>query len=241
VLTTSGRRLWKKWLGDPLMSMPAIAGGRVYMAYPDSRSGGKYYVAAFDLKTGAEVWKYPLPAEIITAPVIENGRLYLATVDGSIVSLNERDGAKIWQENRNATSAPAIWKGQCFFSRREETKVQQNGKVAVQQNEVVAARGIASRSETVTIPDTQQKADYLDYAKRSNSVKELASQSYDATVGFGGANKGSAKMSAALVNIGQASVHGIWAYQGRNLSFTTRGYTARWAPMPGASTRSPER
>jgi outer membrane protein assembly factor BamB len=41
VLTTSGRRLWKKWLGDPLMSMPAIVGGRVYMAYPDSRGGGK--------------------------------------------------------------------------------------------------------------------------------------------------------------------------------------------------------
>ena len=39
VLTTSGRRLWKKWLGDPLMSMPAIVGGRVYMAYPDSAAG----------------------------------------------------------------------------------------------------------------------------------------------------------------------------------------------------------
>jgi Ca-activated chloride channel family protein len=214
VLTTSGRRLWKKWLGDPLMSMPAISGDHVYMAYPDSRGGGKYYVAAFDLRTGVELWKYPLPAEIITAPVIENDRLYLATVDGSIVSLNQRDGGKIWQENRNATSAPAMWKEQCFFSRREETKVRQNGKLAVQQNEAVAARGIASTSETVTIPDTRQKADYLDYAKRANSVKEQASQSFDASVGFAGANKGSSKMSVAVANIGQASVHGIWAYQG---------------------------
>src|SRR5262249_55430939 len=27
VITTSGKRLWKKWLGDPLMSMPAMAEG----------------------------------------------------------------------------------------------------------------------------------------------------------------------------------------------------------------------
>src|SRR5262245_52819633 len=37
VLTVDGKRLWKKWLGDPLMSMPAIGDGRVYQVYPDSR------------------------------------------------------------------------------------------------------------------------------------------------------------------------------------------------------------
>jgi len=185
-----------------------VAGGNLWMA------GGTFTgPLAFDLKTGVEVWKYPLPGEIITAPVIENDRLYLATVDGSILSLNQRDGGKIWQESSNATSAPAIWRERCFFSRREETKVQQNGKPAVQQNEAVAARGIASTSATVNIPETRQKADYLDYAKRAGSLKERASQSYDATVGFAD-NKGSAKMNAAVANIGQASVHGIWAYQG---------------------------
>jgi Ca-activated chloride channel family protein len=75
VLTTGGKRLWKKWLGDPLMSMPAIADGRVYMAYPNSKGDHKYYVAAFDIKTGNELWKYPLPGEIITAPVIEADRV----------------------------------------------------------------------------------------------------------------------------------------------------------------------
>ena len=29
VVTVEGRPVWKKWLGDPLMSMPAIADGRV--------------------------------------------------------------------------------------------------------------------------------------------------------------------------------------------------------------------
>jgi Ca-activated chloride channel family protein len=32
VLSTAGRQLWKQWLGDPLMSMPAMGGGRVFHA-----------------------------------------------------------------------------------------------------------------------------------------------------------------------------------------------------------------
>ena len=34
VLTVDGRPVWKKWLGDPLMSMPAMADGRVYHGLP---------------------------------------------------------------------------------------------------------------------------------------------------------------------------------------------------------------
>lgn len=32
--TNSGKLLWSHWLGDPLMSSPSIAGGRVFAAYP---------------------------------------------------------------------------------------------------------------------------------------------------------------------------------------------------------------
>ena len=42
VLDTAGRRLWKKWLGDPLMSMPAITGWRIYQVYPDSRGDRRH-------------------------------------------------------------------------------------------------------------------------------------------------------------------------------------------------------
>src|SRR5262245_57003168 len=34
VLNTAGRPVWKRWLGDPLLSMPAMADGRVYQVYP---------------------------------------------------------------------------------------------------------------------------------------------------------------------------------------------------------------
>src|SRR5260370_36423291 len=84
VITKDGKPLWKKWLGDPLMSMPAIADGVVYMAYPNSRGDSKYYVAGFDLGSGKELWKSSIASEIITAPVIGCERLYLATVDASL-------------------------------------------------------------------------------------------------------------------------------------------------------------
>src|SRR5439155_24947583 len=68
---------------------------------------------------------------------------------------------------------------------------------------------------------TKQKADYLDYSKRSASRAEAASQAMDQSVGFGGA-KGSANVAMMRTNLGQASVHGVWEYQGSK-SFMSKG------------------
>jgi len=224
VITEDGKPLWKKWLGDPLMSMPAIAGGVVYMAYPNSRGDAKYYVAAFDLGSGKELWKSSIAGEIITAPVIDEQRVYLATVEGSLVSFDRRSGARIFEENKNATSAPAVWNGQCFFSRREASMVSKNGNRVRQQNEVVARRGNAPAAPILDLPRTMRQADYLDYEKRvAVSGRERISQSLDASVGFAGANnKGSANMIMTRSNLGQGSVHGVWAYQGSK-PFIDRG------------------
>jgi hypothetical protein len=73
VLTVEGKPVWKKWLGDPLMSMPAMAGERIFQVYPDSRGDRRHYLAAFDLTEGRPLWKQPLPGEIITAPVLAEG------------------------------------------------------------------------------------------------------------------------------------------------------------------------
>ena len=54
VLRVDGTPVWKKWLGDPLMSMPTVANGRVYIAYPDTRGDRHHYLACFDLMTGHE-------------------------------------------------------------------------------------------------------------------------------------------------------------------------------------------
>ncbi len=233
LLTTDGKRLWKKWLGDPLMSMPAIADGVVYMAYP---GGGKYFVAAFEIKTGRELWKYAVPTEIITTPVIARNHLYVATTDGTILSLNRNTGAKIWEERKNATSAPAVWKEQVYFSRRDARNVTVGGKAVTEQSEVMVARGMAPASTLKELSATRQRADYLDYSKRQASKAERLNQQLDGTVGFAGTNKGSAKMAPAMANLGQASVHGIWSYQGSK-PFVYRG---RLYSSMGNRTRSVE-
>ncbi len=222
VITRDGKPLWKKWLGDPLMSMPAIAGGAVYMAFPNSRGDSKYYVAAFDLTSGKELWKNSIASEIITAPVIDGDTVYLATVDGSLVAFDRRDGAKIWEETKNVTSAPAVWNGRCYFSRREATLVSKNGSQVKQQNEMVAERAAGRSGKVKDFTATQRMADYLDYSKRAEaSSMERKSMLFDASVGFG-VTKGSANVAMMKTNLGQGTVHGIWAYQGSK-PFVDRG------------------
>jgi Ca-activated chloride channel family protein len=217
VITPDGKPVWKKWLGDPLMSMPAIADGVVYMAYPNSRRDSKYYVAAFELANGKQMWRSPIAGEIITAPVVDGQRLYLATVDGSLISFDRHDGTPVWTEHKNATSAPAVWNERCYFSRREVTTLSRNGTAVKQQNEVVALRGLALSAAVQDLAGSMRTADYLDYEKRFRMSRvEVTSQALDASVGFAGKAKGSASgiMTETKANLGQASVHGVWAYQG---------------------------
>src|SRR5262249_59931180 len=68
VLSTAGRRLWKKWLGDPLLSMPAVGAGRVFMAYPDSQGDRRHYLACFAPPTRAPHWPPPRPRPRSTRP-----------------------------------------------------------------------------------------------------------------------------------------------------------------------------
>jgi outer membrane protein assembly factor BamB len=214
VLTLEGKPVWKKWLGDPLMSMPAIAEGKVYMAYPNSKGDREHYLACFDLKTGKEEWKHKIAGEIITAPVIEQQMVYLATLDGTLYCFKQSDGTVFWIEKKNATSSPVVANGFCYYSRRSEVTLKRDGKEYKQQTEELAGRGTAPAGASQALKETMREADYLDYGKRSATASEKQLQSADAAVGFGGMAKGDSKINQAKDNLGQASVSGIWAYQG---------------------------
>jgi outer membrane protein assembly factor BamB len=214
VLTVTGRAVWKRWLGDPLMSMPALGGGRVYAAYPDSRGGRQHYLAAFDLRTGREIWKQRLGGEVITAPVLAEGHVYLATLDGTLYCFRQDGGAPVWQEAKNATSAPVVWKGRCYFSQRHEVPPERAGGGSPQQTEYLAARGEGTNAETLSFPSTATPAYYLDYGKRRRkSPHDLACEWADGAAGFG-AHKGDAKMAQAMKNLGKGHVSAVWAHQG---------------------------
>jgi outer membrane protein assembly factor BamB len=214
VLTTAGPAVWKRWLGDPLMSMPAIGGGRVYVAYPDSRGDHQHYLGAFDLGTGRDIWKQRLTGEVITAPVLAEGHVYLATVDGTLYYFRQDSGTLVWQGAKNATSAPVVWRGQCYFSQRREVPSERAGGGASEQTEHVATRGVEVNAETLTFPCTGTPAPYLDYGKRQwRSPQDVACAHADMGVGFG-VHKGHAKMAQAMANLGKGHVSAVWAHQG---------------------------
>jgi outer membrane protein assembly factor BamB len=228
VLTVAGERAWKQWLGDPLMSMPAIADGRVYQVFPHSRGDRKHYLGCFDLAGGEEHWKKPLPGEVITAPVLAEGRVHVACLDGTVACFRQDDGEQLWQEARQATSSPQVWQGQCCFAQRFETEVPHAEDIwVVQQNEQLAARGQEAGSATVPMQTTATTADYLDFRKRRQSSAYYAqSESLDAGVGFA-AHKGDAKMDQAMGHLGHGHVSSVWAYQGsRPFAWHGRMYNA---------------
>ena len=227
VLTVQGRTVWKQWLGDPLMSMPAVDGGCIYLAYPDSRGDHEHYLTALDLDTGRPLWKQRLNGEIITAPVLADGHLYLATLDGTLCCFRRDNGTPLWQEAKRATSAPIVWKGKCYFSQRREVPPERGSGAGPEQTEHVASRGMEATAETVTFPCTGTPSSYLDYAKRrGKSPHDLACLLRDAGVGFA-AYKGHAKMAQAMHNLGKGHVSAVWAHQGsRPVLWRGRMYSA---------------
>jgi outer membrane protein assembly factor BamB len=211
VLTVAGRPVWKKWLGDPLLSMPAVAGGRVFMAYPDSRGDRRHYLACFDLATGDQIWRQAIAGEVITCPVLADGQVHVATLDGMLGCFEKDSGRPLWQEARNATSAPAVWKKQCYFSQRQQVA---GATAEAQQMEWLARKYAAAGTPTEQFAGTASPADYLDHAKRQRRSPHYEAQAaYDGGVGFGG-SKGDAKIHQAMNNLGTAHVYGVWSYQG---------------------------
>ena len=238
VLTVEGAPVWKKWLGDPLMSMPAVAGGRIFMAYPDSRGDRRHYLACFDLATGKEFWKQPIEGEIITAPVLAEEHVHFATLGGTLYRARQIDGQIESKEPRNATSSPVVWEGECFFSQRREVVGGDPAEAGPYQTETLAAQSFREKTMR-SYAAMSRKADYLDHAKRSRrSPRYVASAHHDSNVGFSG-SKGDAKMDQAMKNLGSAHVHAIWAYQGSK-PFVSRGrlFAAHGDTVSSADPRS---
>jgi len=199
ILALNGKPVWKKWLGDPLMSMPAISDGRLLMAFPNSRGDRHHYLACFDLKKGKEYWRKKIAGEIITAPMVDDGQVFLTTLEGTVYCFHAKDGLLAWtQKGKNATSSPTIAQGRCWFSRRETKTEAKGGKKVKQQTEQLAVRSLQKKAAVHDLSATSRVADYLDYAKRrgggmggfGGSAKEAASQLFDADVGFDGGGVG---------------------------------------------------
>src|SRR6266436_1262465 len=216
-----GRVIWQEWLGDPLMSQPAIDKGILYMAHPAATGrpakraefhpqaawpGGSHRLLAADLKTGRHIWEQEISGDVITAPVISDGTVYFTTFDGNSYALNATDGSVVWVKANAATSAPVISSGRLY-----ETRKGGRGKEMFEGlARVDAKKGEAQDKELIA----KSKAEYLQKGNGGGvALSAQATASLDSSVGFSAAPP-AAKLAQANDNLGVSTVVGAWAYQG---------------------------
>jgi len=216
-----GRLVWQEWLGDPLMSQPAIDKGVLYMAHPAATGrpakraefhpraawpGGSHRLLAADLKTGRHIWEQEISGDVITAPVISDGTVYFTTFDGNSYALNATDGSVVWVKANAATSAPVISSGRLY-----ETRKGGRGKEMFEGlARVDAKKGEAQDKELIA----KSRAEYLQKGNGGGvALSAQATASLDSSVGFNAAPP-AAKLAQANDNLGVSTVVGAWAYQG---------------------------
>jgi len=216
----TGREIWSRWLGDPLMSQPAVAGNTVFMAYPGA---GGHRLIALSLEDGKTRWEAPIQGDIISAPVIEKDGVYLATHDGTVYKFQRESGKLLWKEGMHATSAPSIdEKGEVHVSRGEARgaeRYEELQRLSGASGAVVGGQLARKKAEYLE-PDVQRQSEYA-----TENAKE------DSSVGFAGGAPPAAAAPAAEANLGQSSVKGLWEFQGSRptvqggRSYATRGDT----------------
>lgn len=136
----TGRQRWSRWLGDPLMSQPAAAHGRVFSGHV--RDGGGYGFTAMDLDTGRVLWTRNVPADVLNAPVLDDTDVYFTTMEGSVWRLDQASGRVIWHRRIDATSAPWLSGETVHVARRERR-----------------SNGEGARRETIEIASVLAKSD----------------------------------------------------------------------------------
>lgn len=230
----TGKLVWQEWLGDPLMSQPAVSKGRLYMAYPKGqRNGnrrimqhggqqkatrpaeaeaGSHRLLCTDLKTGKHIWERAISGDVISAPVVSEGKVYATTFDGTSYSFDAASGGLVWKRENAGTSAPVVVGGEVVVTQKEE----RDGKSYEAMHRLDARRGVA----TERAPIARSEAGYLGRDKGGGvALKEQQAASLDSSVGFGSA-PAAAQLHRANDHLGVKTVAGGWAYQGSRAAYS---------------------
>ncbi len=203
----TGEMVWSRWLGDPLMSQPAISSDKIYMVYPSPEG---HLLTALGLKDGKDFWKQKIDGDVISAPVISGDSVYVSTFRGTVYRFGKDDGELRWKKEMNATSAPWILGEEVFVTKRNpnDPKIDDfKVKEGIQKLEVKGGNEINKQVWS------EREAEYLSHEAQSKTEYYTAQKSDDSSVGFSTAPS-TAKTNEAAMNIGQSTVRGLWEYQG---------------------------
>jgi Ca-activated chloride channel homolog len=224
----TGKVIWQEWLGDPLMSQPAISKGRLYIAYPAGQRGAQqaqnssaqtdtsnlgpgHRMLCADLKTGRHIWEQKISGDVISAPVVSGDQVLFTCFDGVSYCLDASTGAVVWKKENAGTSAPLIAGGHVVTTSKE-TK---DGKAYEGLKRLELKRGEDRDREMLA----KEKADYLKENKGGGVAMDAATVGkLDSSVGFSSAPS-AAKLAEANKHIGVSTVAGAWAYQGSRAAY----------------------
>jgi outer membrane protein assembly factor BamB len=217
VKIATGELVWSHWLGDPLMSAPAIAHKMVFSAYPAEAKAGSsatkppgatHALAAFDLKSGELLWTRWIDADVMSSPVAVADALYATSFAGTVYKFDQRTGDVLAARKARATSAPTIVNSDVFYTKR-------NDAPGAPQAQEAIARAATKPAQSYT--GSSKRADYLDHAQQSQTHFHTSGTMLDASNGFGGGAPSSANAGAALSLVGQGSVSTLQAFQGSRI------------------------
>ena len=217
----TGKQLWSRWLGDPLMSQPAVADGTIFMAYPGG--DGRHHLVALGLADGKTRFDRAIAGDIISAPVVDGDSVYLTTFDGTVYRYERQSGKLAWQSKMSATSAPFVVKGQIHVAQGITVAGKHGHSSKDEAFRTLDARGVMDERVKA-----RKSASYLDGDVQDRSSYNAAQMSADSAVGFGGGAPAAASAPAAKGNIGQGTVRGLWEFQGsRPLVVGNHNYSAQ--------------
>ena len=245
----TGKLVWQEWLGDPLMSQPAVSKGKLYMAYPAGQRGHAQTQAIGPQSAAAHVIAKPLqkpkPNDTKKDENEEVGSHRLLCAD-------LKTGKHIWERaiSSDVISAPVVSDGKVYFTTFDGNSYsldasdgtlvwkKQNagtsaplvvaGNVVVTQKEQREGKAYEGLQRLDVKAGTEKderlrardEAAYLDKDKGGGvAITQQAQGALDSSVGFGSA-PASAKLGEANEHLGVKTVVGGWAYQGSRAAYS---------------------
>ena len=213
----TGEVVWQEWLGDPLMSQPAIDKGKLFLAYPTGQRQGQpvqnrvHAMLCADLRTGRHVWEQEISGDVMTAPVINNDQVFFTCFDGTAFCLDAESGKVEWRERTDSTAAPLVVEDEVIMPEKRQTRQQ------VEEPMWRRHRNSGERSHAEAM--MRKKAAFLGVSESmSSGLSDDYSMNLDSSVGFASAPH-AAKLKVAQRHVGVSTVAGAWAYQGSRASY----------------------
>jgi outer membrane protein assembly factor BamB len=110
IRAADGEVLWRRDLGAPLHSSPALAGDRVYVALEDGQ------IVALKLQTGEPLWTYKLGGPGVGILALEQ-RLFVGSLDDYMYCLDTKSGKRAWRKLNDAdiVGAPVLDARRVYF------------------------------------------------------------------------------------------------------------------------------